>query len=149
MPDQPVRRIVVATDFSGTADRGLDVAITMARALGAQLTIVHVTQPAVVLPPPLEMLPTTTLFPDLPRRVQDGLAAGAVRAREAGVKCETVQLSGSAASEIVGHAKDTGADMLVMGTHGHGGLAHAVMGSVTERVVHGAPCPVLVVPRPH
>jgi len=148
MPDEPVRRIVVATDFSRTADRGLDVAITMARALGAHLTIIHVTQPAVMLPPPLEMLPTATLFPDLPRRVQDGLEARAVRVREAGLECETAELSGSAPIEIVDYAKQTGATMVVMGTHGHGGLAHAVMGSVTERVVHGAPCPVLVVPDP-
>jgi universal stress protein A len=148
MPDEPVRRIVVATDFSGTADRGLDVAIAMARALGAQLTIVHVTQASMVLPPPLELVPTATLFPGLQRRVQDGLEARAVRVREAGVECETAELSGSAHLEIVGYARDTGATMLVMGTHGHGGLAHAVIGSVTERVVHRAPCPVLVVPDP-
>jgi nucleotide-binding universal stress UspA family protein len=146
MPAAPVRRIVVATDFSPTADHALDVAIGMAKALGAQVAIVHATQPVMVLPPPLELVPIPTLFPDLARRVQEGLEARAERVRQAGVECETSELSGSAHLEIVRYASDTGAQMVVMGTHGHSGLAHAVVGSVAERVVHRAPCPVLVVP---
>ena len=48
--------------------------------------------------------------------------------------------------EIVKRALEMPADLIVMGTHGHSGLAHAVLGSVTERVLHRSACPVLVVP---
>jgi nucleotide-binding universal stress UspA family protein len=146
MPGEPVRRIVVATDFSATADRALDLAIDMAKALAAQIAIVHVTASTVVLPPPLELVPVPTVFPDLSRRVHEGLEARAARVREAGVGCETAALEGNDHVEIVRYAKDTGAYLVVMGTHGRSGLAHAVLGSVAERVLHRAPCPVLVVP---
>ncbi len=66
--------------------------------------------------------------------------------RAAGVPCDTKAVDGSPATEIVRRAQQINADLIVMGTHGHGGLAHAVLGSVTERVLHKAHCPVLVVP---
>ena len=146
MSAEQVRRILVATDFSSTADRGLEVAISMGRALGASLTIAHVTAPIVVLPPPLEMVPIPTLFPDLPRRIQEELETRSARVRDAGLACETVELAGNTHLEIVRYASEAGADLVVMGTHGRGGLAHAVLGSVAERVLHRAPCPVLLVP---
>jgi universal stress protein A len=67
--------------------------------------------------------------------------------REAGIPCETAMLIGSAVQEIVKRAKDTSADLIVMGTHGRSGLAHALLGSNAERVIQHAPCPVLIVPR--
>jgi nucleotide-binding universal stress UspA family protein len=55
-------------------------------------------------------------------------------------------VEGSAATEIVQRARDLAADLIVIGTHGRRGLAHALLGSVAERVVQRAPCPVLTVP---
>jgi universal stress protein A len=137
---------VVASDFSPTADHALDVAIAMARALGAQLAIAHVTAPVMVLPPPLEMIPVGTLFPGLAERIQESLEARSTLVRDAGVACETAELEGNSHVELVRYAKEIGADLVVLGTHGRSGVAHAVLGSVAERVVHRAPCPVLVVP---
>ena len=69
-------------------------------------------------------------------------------ARAFAATCEVVTFRGSAPDEqIVRHARDTNVDLIVMGTHGHTGIAHAVLGSVTEKVLRSAPCPVLTVHR--
>jgi nucleotide-binding universal stress UspA family protein len=62
-----------------------------------------------------------------------------------GLAINTAVVSGRPAHAIVEHAKDGGFDLIVMGTHGRTGLSHAMMGSVAERVVRRAPCPVLTV----
>ena len=67
--------------------------------------------------------------------------------RAAGLRCETAMLVGRPDAEIVARATATGAELIVMGTHGRSGLAHALLGSVAERVVQHAPCPVLIVPK--
>jgi mono/diheme cytochrome c family protein len=69
-------------------------------------------------------------------------------ARVAGVKVTTEVLFGNAAKGIVDASYATGADLIVMGTHGHGAVMHVVMGNVAERVVRTAPCPVLTVREP-
>jgi nucleotide-binding universal stress UspA family protein len=140
------RRIVVPTDFSQTADHALSKAIEMARALPAQLCLIHVHSPVVVLPPPIDMVSLTTVFPKALEQMGDALEERSARVRDAGVACEAELIEGSPPAEIVGFADRSGAELIVMGTHGRGGLAHAVLGSVTERVIHRAPCPVLVVP---
>jgi nucleotide-binding universal stress UspA family protein len=80
-------------------------------------------------------------------RVADGLAAEEARVRAAGVACDSATLIGRPEAEIVARATETGAQLIVMGTHGRSGLAHALLGSVAERVVQHSPCPVLIVPR--
>jgi nucleotide-binding universal stress UspA family protein len=140
------RRILVPTDFSDCADRALDMAIEVGRPLDVVIELVHVSSPVVVLPPPFELIPVPTLFPGLPRRIEEGLEARAARVRAAGLACEICMLDGAPYLEIVRAAEDTGAYLIVMGTHGRGTIGHAVLGSVAERVVHRAKCPVLVVP---
>lgn len=143
----PLHRVLVGTDFSDAADQALDIGIAYARVLAAVLDIVHViSAPVMVLPPPLELVAFPTLFPDLPRRLQESLDERAARARKAGLTCTTSLLEGPPHIEIVRHARDTNADLIVVGTHGRTGIAHAVLGSVAERVVHRSACPVLVVP---
>jgi nucleotide-binding universal stress UspA family protein len=72
----------------------------------------------------------------------------ATRAGAAGVACRTKMVEGLPATEIVQRAREIGADLIVIGTHGRRGIAHVVLGSVAERVVQHAPCPVLTVPVP-
>jgi nucleotide-binding universal stress UspA family protein len=68
------------------------------------------------------------------------------RAVAAGVAAEPLALSGRAQDVIVEVAQSRGVDLIVMGTHGRTGVRHLLLGSVAERVVRAAPCPVLVVP---
>jgi len=143
---QTKRRILVPTDFSECADRALDMAIELGRSLDVLITVAHVSAPVMVLPPPFELIPVPTLFPNLPRRIEEGLEARAAKVRAAGLECDTSTLDGAPYLEIVRAAEDTGAYLIVMGTHGRGTIGHALLGSVAERVVHRAKCPVLVVP---
>jgi universal stress protein A len=140
------RRLVVPTDFSETADRALAKAIDIARVLPADIALIHVHSPVMVLPPPIDMVSLSTVFPQALEKMEEALQARASRVREAGVACEVELIEGSAPAEIVAFAERVGAEQIVIGTHGRSGLAHAVLGSVTERVIHRAPCPVLVVP---
>ena len=147
MDPRSIKKILVPTDFSDLSGRALATAIDFARAFGADIELVHVyVEPTHLLPPPVEM----ATFPfDMARvldKVQQSLDAERDRVRGAGVACEAIALAGRAAAEIVARAGKTGADMIVMGTHGRSGLEHAILGSVAERVVHHATCPVLVVP---
>jgi nucleotide-binding universal stress UspA family protein len=139
-------RFVVPTDFSDTADRALDAAIELARPLGGQLHLIHVYAPVLVLPPPLDMVSLPAVFPDVLQKMEEALEARARRVREAGPGCEVELLEGSPPVEVVACAERVHAAMIVVGTHGRSGLAHAILGSVTERILHRATCPVLVVP---
>ena len=144
--DAPARWLVVPTDFSETADRALGAGIEMARALSAKISLVHVYSPVLVLPPPIDMISLPSVFPDAIRKMEEALETRAARVRDAGIACEVQLIEGNAHVEIVRHAEALGAELIVLGTHGRSGLAHAVLGSVAERVIHRATSPLLVVP---
>ena len=146
MDNVKIRRILVPTDFSDAAGEAVQAAIVMARAFDAGIEILHVTAAIMFLPPPAEAVPYSFLMPDLSKKVKDRLVEESKRVQAAGVLCDTHSIEGTPHTEIVKRAQEIGADLIVMGSHGHGGLAHAVLGSVTERVLHRTPCPVLVVP---
>lgn len=132
--------ILYPTDFSEEADAAFDVACVLAREGHGQLVVLHVERP------PLAKLGGTAGVPPLPseydrewqwerlRRLQPPQAAVAI----------THRLEyGEPASVIVAAAREIGADLIVMGTHGRTGLRHLLMGSVAEQVVRRASCPVL------
>jgi len=146
MEDMTIRKILVPTDFSDAAGGALRIAIGMARTFQASIELIHVTATVAILPPPIDVVAFAAMIPDLSQRVQDHLDEEAKRVRAEGIACETGFAEGTPHAEIVRRAQDLGVDLIVMGTHGHGGLSHAVLGSVTERVLHRAHCPVLVVP---
>jgi nucleotide-binding universal stress UspA family protein len=139
-------RIVVGVDFSEATDRVLAGAMTVARGFGATIDLVHVR--------PTFEYPLTGGFAPLdggsPTAVVDfidrSLARLAGQLLDQGITCITTSLDGGPATELVSHAKKVGADLIVVGTHGRGGIAHAVLGSVAERVVQKAHRPVLVIP---
>ena len=143
-----LKRILVPTDFTDPSNEALETAIELARGSGAMLDLVHVAvEAAYPLPPPIDV---ATLPLDMDRvldRSDQGLAAEEKRVRAAGLTCETTTLVGRADTEIVNRARGTHADLIVMGTHGRSGLAHALFGSNVDRVVQHAPCPVLIVPK--
>jgi universal stress protein A len=143
-----LKRILVPTDFTDPSHEALAAAVALAKMFGATVDLVHVAVEMVyALPPPVDVLHMPIDLSPVLDRAAAGLAAEEARLREAGVPCETATLVGRADSEIVTRAKETDANLIVMGTHGRSGLAHALLGSNAERVIQHAPCPVLIVPR--
>src|SRR5688572_21197048 len=144
--DTPSRRLVVPTDFSETADRALAVAIDMARVMPAHISLLHVHSPLMLLPPPIDMVSLDAIFPKALQKLEEALEVRAGRVRDAGISCDIELIEGAPHVEIVNQAQKENAELIVLGTHGRGGLASAILGSVTERVIHRSTCPVLVVP---
>jgi nucleotide-binding universal stress UspA family protein len=144
-----------ASDFSPASLAALPHAITIAKATGAALIIVH------VLPSPIPLVAETTY---IDQATWDRLWASALaeahrqldellaRAREADVPVTgfvvDAWIGSSAALEIVRAARDKDVGILVLGTHGRTGIAKLFLGSVAARVVATAPCPVLTVRAP-
>ena len=143
------KRILVPTDFSDPSTEAFDTAVAFARLSGATLDLVHVAvEPAYVLPPPVDVAPVMPIdVSAIMARINESLSAEEARVREAGVACESAVLVGKPDAEIVARATATNARLIVMGTHGRSGLAHALLGSIAEKVVQHSPCPVLIVPR--
>jgi universal stress protein A len=143
------KRILVPTDFSDPSTEALATAVAFAQLSGATLDLVHVAVEAnFVLPPPVDLAPVPIDMSAVMARVGDSLGAEEARVRAAGISCESaVLMGGRPDTEIVARASATGAQLIVMGTHGRSGLAHALLGSIAERVVQHAPCPVLIVPK--
>jgi universal stress protein A len=148
MEPQTIRRILVPTDFSDPSHDALTTAMAFASAFGGTLDLVHVAiATSYVLPPPIDL---ATIPFDMTKTLEQataGLASEEARVRAAGLPCESATLFGRPDTEIVDRAVGTRADLIVMGTHGRSGLAHALMGSVAERVIRHAPCPILIVPQ--
>jgi nucleotide-binding universal stress UspA family protein len=144
----PAKRILVATDFSDNARPALDYAATLSNALGAALVLAHVyTIPAVPTPDGVFISPVDE--PKLRSDLEAALTALKRRAIELGAAPVEIALAeGTPWLELVRLAKERSCDMIVMGTHGRGLVAHFLLGSVAERVVRKAHCPVLTVRSP-
>ena len=142
-----VRRIVCASDFSTASKKAVATAITMAKANRAALTLVHVVAPMVRLAPDQYVPSTTWEEIEIGTRAwaQEQIDKLAVKARKAGIRAAALLLEGDAAAQIVRAARSKRADLLVLGTHGRTGVSKFFLGSVAERVVATAPCPVVTV----
>ncbi len=142
-----VRHILYPSDFSPASSAAFTKALALARDAKAQLTIVHVLNPSVVLPVDGYVAPS--VYDDIQRAAEAHarrkLAGLLARARRAGVGAKTALIQGVAAERIVAAARRNRADLIVMGTHGRTGLARLMLGSVASRVVATSGCPVLTV----
>jgi nucleotide-binding universal stress UspA family protein len=143
-----LRNILCPTDFSDFSQRALAHAATLARWYEARLTVLYVSSlaPAVAGFPPL--VSPITLEPLTRERLLEELKGFAEPATAGGVKTELVVREGPAAAQIVEQARTGAADLVVMGTHGRGGFERLMLGSVAEKVLRQAPCPVLTVSKP-
>jgi nucleotide-binding universal stress UspA family protein len=142
-----IRRIVHPTDFSPASGPALKKALELAKDSHAPLAILHVL-PALPLVGDAYIAPTT--YDEMLRahraQAEKSMERLVKRARAAGVRVTgTVLESGPVADQIARFAKRQRADLIVMGTHGHGILARVVLGSVAERVISRAPCPVMTI----
>ena len=139
-------KILVPTDFSEHAERALSTAANLARALGATLHVVYVGPVAPYLGPPFA--PGRAFANELEAASRKEFDAYMAALHARGIEATGTLAEGIAYVEINRVAKETGADLIVMGTHGRTGIEHAVLGSVAERVVRTSPIPVMVVPVP-
>jgi nucleotide-binding universal stress UspA family protein len=141
------RHILVPHDFSDTAEHALSFALDLASKLGAHITVMHAYElPSYAYPEGLAL--TAELTGNIQRAAQSALEGVLTRARRPGLEIEAQLRQGVAWREIEACAAEKKADLIVMGTHGRRGLARALLGSVAEKVVRTAPCPVLTVHLP-
>ena len=142
-----IRRILAPSDFSDHSLPPVRYAAELADKFGAELVLLHVVQDlALVLPD--AVMPTAVASPDVGAMMdaaKDGLTALVDRLGLARLNPRTEVRVGSPAGEITAAAADLKADLICIGTHGRGGLAHMLLGSVAEKIIRHAPCPVLTV----
>ena len=144
-----VRTILVPIDFSPNADAVLEWAAHLAEEHGSKLVLLH----AYHLPVDFQQLEGAYLPPDFWTQVKsdasENLDRYARQHGQRGLAVETAIREGYPASVIEDEARERHADLIVIGTRGHTGLKHLLLGSVAERVVQKAPCPVLTVKTAH
>jgi nucleotide-binding universal stress UspA family protein len=137
------RRVLIALDASAIAAHALEAGLSLARALGADVALVHVVDPKLAVAPEAGV-PATALMAEAKRDGQGLLAAATARAGSASPPWQFLR-EGQPAKEIIAAAREWAADLIVLGTHGRSGVARAVLGSTADAVVRHAPCPVVVV----
>ena len=125
-----IKRILYPTDFSSYSNQAYFHAVGLAELHNAQLTVMYVFNPAA------DQAGDRNYWRGQLEQIRPTNPAIAV---------EHVLLDGNPGEVIPQYAAQAGMDMVVMGTHGRSGLAHLVMGSVAERVVREAPCPVMTI----
>lgn len=141
-----IRRILCPVDFSDASADAVEHATAIARWYGARLTVLHV-YPSVGRPPTLPVPDAGGAHPpssDEVETLRDRVAT-AVSA-DAGVVVQAAVIPGQPVGGIIDQARALPADLVVMGTHGASGFQRLILGSVTEKVLRKAPCPVLTVP---
>ncbi|MGH7906939.1 MAG: universal stress protein [Candidatus Binataceae bacterium] len=150
-----IGKIIAATDFSEDSARALEYAEEMARKFGAEIIVLHIDQP----------LSPVMVTPDFGGGDVDLAAIGRIaeeqrllaqreldkivgRLRDGGIKARSLLRVGAPFLEIINASQSEKADLIVLGSHGRTGLAHVLMGSVADRVVHKAAVPVLTIRHP-
>jgi nucleotide-binding universal stress UspA family protein len=145
-----LKNVLVPTDFSETSDSALRYGKALASAFGATLHVVHIVEEPYGQPWAVEAygFSLAALQDEWIKDAQSRLAEGLAAEEKATLHAVTTTVLGHPVMEILRYAKDNAIDLIVMGTHGRGPLGHVVLGSVAERVVRKAPCPVLTVRSP-
>jgi nucleotide-binding universal stress UspA family protein len=140
-----MRQILAPTDFSEFSKQAVARAYELAQTFGAKLVLLHVIE---ALPSYIGFIPpggAAMLLADLERQVHFDLAAVLPEVEAAGVEVTRQVIVGPPSREIVKVAAAEKVDLIVIATHGRTGFSHLFMGSVAERVVRTAPCPVMTI----
>jgi nucleotide-binding universal stress UspA family protein len=136
------KKILVPIDFSAPSDAALLYGRNLAKAFGADLHLLHVMENQFLRP---TFNSTTAVEIGMANRVAEHLSAEDRATLHA---VSAVRMSDDPYDEIIRYANNENIDLIVMGTHGRGGVARLLMGSVAEKVVRTARCPVLTVRHP-
>jgi nucleotide-binding universal stress UspA family protein len=142
-----LRRVLVPTDFSEPSAKALGYGKALAGAFYASLHVLHVVQEPFVHGWTMEgyVAALPDFRTDLEAQARDRLQTCLTEAERGLYHAELAVRVGQPYMEILAYAKDREVDLIVVGTHGRGGLEHFLLGSVAERVVRASPCPVLTV----
>lgn len=141
-----IRNILVPTDFSAGSTEAIGYAYDLALTLGAQLHIVHVLENPFAPGAFMEMYapPPPEYFLNIERQAEERLRQSLTREQQEQIDVVMTTRLGVPAGEILARIEEEPRiDLVVMATHGRGGVARMVMGSVTDKVVRSSPCPVL------
>ena len=146
-----IKNILVATDFSDVSAAALSYGRTLAEQFAATLRLVHVVEDVSTMSFTADGF--VTLMPELQKELQEAahtqLQAALAQGQWRGPRpLASVITSNARAAAIIDFAKNAHVDLIVIGTHGRGGMSRLLLGSVAERVVRTAPCPVLTVHDP-
>ena len=138
-----IKRILFATDFSRWARRAEDYACALACSWRASLTVLSVAE----FPPELnpDYYVNQQYLADLLKNASSQLVNLKGRAERQGIAVTTRVATGIPSEEVITAARGEDSDLIVVGTRGKTGLAHILLGSTAERVIRGAPCPVMAV----
>jgi nucleotide-binding universal stress UspA family protein len=149
--------IVVGLDGSEGSLEAMRFALEEARVRGARVRAVHAWQAPLFQAAPdpfLLEVPSMSADPNMLELVETGAGRllddaidKATGGKDPGVEIERLVVDGAAAASLIETAE--GADLLVVGTRGHGGFRGLLLGSVSQQCVHHAPCPIVIVPAPH
>ena len=143
-PNEPMKHILVGHDFHENSQAALRYAISLARRYEARVTVLHAYEiPSMGAPEVLVL--ATDWIKQIAVVAREKLEAVVSGVRGDGVTVESELREGPAWREIDAFARERKVDLVVVGSHGRRGLPRALLGSVAEKVVRTAPCPVLVV----
>lgn len=143
-----LKKILVPTDFSDFSQRALEFALSLADEFRSKVYVMHVwdmPMTSSLLPP--EPYPELVLTEEQ-KAGEEHLVKVANELKASGFDAEPVFVFGKPYMEIVRAARELEADLIVLGSHGRSGISHLVLGSVAEKVVRLAPCPVFTVKLP-
>jgi nucleotide-binding universal stress UspA family protein len=142
-----LKTVLVPTDFSEASESALRYGKAMAEAFGASLHVVHVMEDLLAHAWAAEVYVSSMpqLRDEIERESRQRLGALLTDDERKKLRAEAALLAGNPFLEIIRYAKTHGVDLIVMGTHGRGPIAHMLLGSVAEKVVRKSPCPVLTV----
>jgi len=146
---KPFEKILTAIDFSESSDFAFEYALTLARQFQAELTIMHVINEPVDL---RGFYVPHISFEQLEKEIEEGAEKMMEKFCQTRMgdftRYTTAVVAGIPYEEILRKAEETGASLIVLGTHGRTGIDHLIFGSTAERVVRSAACPVLTIRLP-
>jgi nucleotide-binding universal stress UspA family protein len=140
-----IEKILVAVDFSEHGDLAVDAAVELAKRFHAELHVVHALDVRIPVMAPYEVVIPAAFIESARKAAASKLDTLVQKVATEGVAASSHLSEAPAASAIVDLAEKIGADLIVMGTRGHTGLMHVLLGSVAERTLRHAPCSVLTV----
>jgi nucleotide-binding universal stress UspA family protein len=143
-----IQRILVATDFTETADYAVDYAVDLAQSLGASVTIMHAYEIPTISFPDGGLVVTQELAARIVEVASEALRVTVARVADRGVRVTAVLREGHPRDEVTALAEQIDAQLIVLGTHGRRGIARVLLGSTAENVIRTSLRPALVVRGP-